>query len=153
MVLVLSIGSTAALLIAAVAYYLGSPARIASDYTSIATPANRALSAELAGYTSNRSHDLVAARSALMNEVKTLGSFDDQLAAVTFPSTPAAAADSLTQADQALAKAIGRQARAPSLSTMQSLEGDAESAAETVKIQVARIREALGLSPSSGPLY
>jgi hypothetical protein len=152
-VLVLSAVSTATLLILALVYYSGSPARIASDYTSIASPADRALTAELAGYTHNRHHDFAAARSGLMGAEKTVASFDDQLATVTFPSAAAAAAAALTQADQKLATLIGLQVRAPSLRKMRSFDHRADAAAAAVKTQVARIRRGLGLPSSSGPLF
>ena len=62
-VLILSVATTAALLIGAVVYWMSAPQRIASSYTVIASPANRALTAELAAYKTTRTHDLVAARS------------------------------------------------------------------------------------------
>jgi hypothetical protein len=75
----------AVFLILAVVYYAGSSARIASDYTAVAAPANQALTAEVAGYTHNQRHDLTAAKSDLTREVKTEASFDKQLAAISFP--------------------------------------------------------------------
>ena len=66
MVLVLSFVATALLLIFSLVYYAGSSARIASDYTTVASPANRALTAEVGGYAHNRRRDLAAARSDLM---------------------------------------------------------------------------------------
>ena len=112
-VLVLSFVATALLLIFALVYFAGSSARIASDYTAVASPAGRALTAEVDGYAHNRRRDLAAARSDLTREVKTVGSFDAQLATVSFPAAAATAAGALTQADQKLAKLIGLQARAP----------------------------------------
>jgi hypothetical protein len=153
LVLVLSVVSTAALLILALVYYSGSRTRIASDYTSLASPANQALTAELAGYTHNRHHHLAAARSDLIRAVKTVASFDDQLEEVSFPSAAATPADALTQADQKLAKLIGLQVRAPSLRKMRSFDRRADAAAAVVKTQAARIRRGLGLPPSSGPLF
>ena len=152
-VLVFSFVSTALLLILALVYYAGSPARIASDYTTVASPANRALTAEVDGYAHNRRRDLASAKSDLTREVKTVGSFDDQLATVTFPSAAATAADGLTQADQKLANLIGLQARAPSLRKMRSFDRHVEAAAAVVKTQVRLIRRALGLPPSSGTLF
>ena len=152
-VLVFSFVSTALLLILALVYYAGSPARIASDYTTVASPANRALTAEVDGYAHNRRRDLASAKSDLTREVKTVGSFDDQLATVTFPSAAATAADALTQADQKLAKLIGLQARAPSLRKMRSFDRRVEAAAAVVKKQAELIRRALGLPPSSGTLF
>jgi hypothetical protein len=152
-VLVLSLVTTALLLILALVYYAGSPARIASDYTAVASPAGRALTAEVDGYAHNRRRDLVAAKSDLMREVQTVGSFDSQLKTVSFPSAAATAADALTQADQKLAKLIGLQARAPSLRRMRSFDHRVEAAAAAVKTQVGLIRQALGLPPSSGTLF
>jgi hypothetical protein len=152
-VLVLSAVSTAALLILALVYYSGSSARIASDYTTVASPANRAITAEVDGYAHNRRRDLAAARSELTREVKTVGSFDDQLGTVTFPSAAATAAATLTQADQKLAELIAVQARAPSLRKMRSFDRRVEAAAAVVKTQAGLIRRALGLPTSSGPLF
>ena len=153
MVLVLSFVATALLLIFSLVYYAGSPARIASDYTTVASPANRALTAEVDGYAHNRRRDLAAARSDLTREVRTVGSFDDQLGTVSFPAAAATAAAALTQADQKLAKLIGLQARAPSLRKMRSFDHRVEAAAAVVKTQVGLIRRALGLPPSSGLLF
>jgi hypothetical protein len=152
-VLVLSFVSTALFLIFALVYYAGSSARIASDYTTVASPANRALTAEVDGYAHNRRRDLALAKSDLTKEVETVGSFDDQLGTVTFPSAAATAAGALTQADQKLAKLIGLQARAPSLRKMRSFDHRVEAAAAVVKTQAELIRQALGLPPSSGELF
>jgi hypothetical protein len=132
-VLVLSFVTTALLLILSLVYFAGSSARIASDYTIVASPANRALTAEVNGYIHNRRHDLAAARSDLTREVRTVGSFDDQLATVSFPSAAATAAGALTQADQKLAKLIGLQTRAPSLRKMRSFDPRVEAAAAAVQ--------------------
>jgi hypothetical protein len=153
MVLVLSFVTTALLLIFSVVYFAGSSARIASDYTTVASPADRALTAEVDGYAQNRRRDLAAARSDLTREVTTVGSFDDQLGTVSFPAAAAAAAGALTQADQKLAKLIGLQARAPSLRKMRSFDRRVEAAAAVVKTQVGLIRRALGLPPSTGLLF
>jgi hypothetical protein len=152
-VLVLSCVSTVVLLIVALVYYAGSSARIASDYTSVASPANQALIAELDGYTQNRGHDLAAARSDLVKEVNTLASFDTQLGTVAFPGAAGTAAAALIQADQNLATLVGLQVRAPSLRKMRSFERRDEVAAAAVKTQAGLIRRALGLPPSSGELF
>ena len=152
-VLALSIAATAALVILALVYYLGSSSRIASDYASIAYPANRALSVELARYPHIRRHGLAAAKADLMSEVKTVSSFDDQLAAITFPAAAATAADALKRTDQNLEQVIELQMRARSLRSMRSFGGRVETALASVKIQVGRIRRALGLPPSGGPLF
>ena len=153
-VAVLSVAATAALLIAAVVYYLGSPGRIASDYTSVASPANQAMRTELASYTKNRySGNLAAAESDLTREARTISSFNVLLETVTFPRAAASASQSLIFADDKLHKLIQAQARSHTLGEMQGLEAGANAAAVNVKIKVARIRAALGLPPGSGPLY
>jgi hypothetical protein len=152
-VLVLSLVTTALLLIFALVYFAGSSARIASDYTTVASPADRALTAEVDGYAHNRRRDLAAARSDLTREVKTVGSFDAQLATVSFPAAAATAAGALTQADQRLVSLVGLQAQASSLRKMRSFDRHVEAAAAVVKTQVGLIRQALGLPPSSGTLY
>jgi hypothetical protein len=152
-VVVLSIAVTAALLISALVYYLGSPGRIASDYTAVASPANQALSAELASFAKDRNSNLAAAKSDLTREATTISSFNVLLGEVTFPTAAASASQSLIFADDRLHKLIQVQAQAHSLGEMQALEAAANAAAATVKIQVARIRGNLGLPPASGPLY
>ena len=86
---VLAVVAVIVLIVAGLLYYSGSSARIASQYAALAAPANQALTAEVAGYTHNRRHDLAAAESDLRREAKTEVSFDTQLALVTFPPPPA----------------------------------------------------------------
>ena len=152
-VLVLSFVTTTLMVILSLVYFAGSSARIASDYAIVASPANRALTAEVDGYAHNRRRDLAAARSDLTSEVKTVSSFDDQLATVSFPPAAATAAGGLTLADQKLAKLIALQAQAPSLRKMRSFDPRVEAAAAVVKTQARLIRQALGLPPSSGLLF
>jgi hypothetical protein len=153
-VMIFSIFSTVVLLVLALAYYSGSPGRVASDYTSIAFPANRALSVERADYARDREHHLAAAKSDLLQEAKTVASFDNQLAGVSFPSAAATAADALTRADQKLAKLIGLQAQARRLRRMRSFDPSVAVAAAAVQTQVGRLRHALGLPPpASGTLF
>jgi hypothetical protein len=152
-VLVLSLVTTALLLILSLVYFAGSSARIASDYTIVASPANRALTGEVDAYAHNRRRDFASAKSDLTREVKTVGSFDDLLATVSFPPAAATAAGALIQADQKLAKLIGLQAQAPSLRKMRLFDPRVEAAAAVVKTQARLIRQALGLPPSSGLLF
>jgi hypothetical protein len=141
------------LLILAFVYYAGSSSRIASDYTTVASPANQALAADVGGYSHDRDHDLAAARSDLQRELNTLTSFDTQLGTVAFPGAAGAAATALTQADGTLEKLIGLQVRAPSLRKMRSFDRRVEAAAAAVTTQAGLIRRALGLPPSSGELF
>jgi hypothetical protein len=151
--IVLSAAATILLIVAGLAYYSGSSARIASDYTAVASPADQAIAAEVDGYSHNRDHNLAAAKSDLLREVNTLASFDTQLATVAFPGAAATAATALTQAEENLAKLIRLQVRAPSLRRMRSFDPRVEAAAAAVKTQVGLIRQALGLPASSGVLF
>jgi hypothetical protein len=153
MVLALSITSTVLLLIFGLVYYSGSSARIAGDYTSLASPANQALAAEMDGYTKNMRQNLAAARSDLMGEAQTEASFDSQLSQVGFPSAAKTAETNLIQADQARAKLIRLQAQASSFTQIQSFNSRVQDADAAVEVQVKLIRQDLALPPSSGQLY
>lgn len=152
-VVVLSCASTALLLILAFVYWAGSAARIAGLYTAIASPANRALSSERSAYNRDRLQNLAAARSDVLRERKTITSFDDQFLAVTFPSAAATASEELVKADRKLRKLIDQQVHAPTLRRMRSLDPSVRAAAAAVQTQTGRIRQALGLPRSTGPLY
>jgi hypothetical protein len=153
-VMVFSLFCTVILLVLALAYYSGSSGRVAGNYTSIAFPADQALSAERADYARDRDHHLAAAKSDLIQEAKTVASFDNQLAGVSFPSAAATAADALTRAHKKLAKLIGLQVRARRLRRMRSFESIVAVAAADAQTQVGRLRRALGLPPpASGTLF
>jgi hypothetical protein len=153
MVLVLSVTATLALLILALVYYSGSSARIASDYTNVASPANRALTAELSAYAHDQDHNLPAARVDLTNEAKTEASFDNLLGEVAFPGAAATAADALLKADQAREKLIKLQAQAPTFRVLGSFAARVQAADAAVEVQVKLIRQALGLPAPSGQLF
>ncbi len=145
MILALSITSTVLLLILGLVYYSGSSTRIANNYTSLASPANQALAAEIDGYTKNQGHNLTAAKSDLMSEAQTEASFDNQLSQVGFPSAAETAETNLIQADQARAKLIKLQAQASSFTQIQSLSSRVQAANAAVQAQVKLIRQDLGL--------
>lgn len=151
--LTLCVISTLGLLIAGLVYYSGSSGRIASDYTSVASPANVELTAELDLYAVDQDHDLAAAQFDLSSEARTEASFDNLLGEVAFPGAAATAADALVQADQKREKLIKLQAQANSLSAMRSFDSRVQTADAAVETQVQLIRQALGLPPSSGQLY
>ena len=147
---VLSVVAVIVLIVAGVLYYSGSSARIASQYAAVAAPANQALTAEVAGYTHNRRHDLAAAESDLRREAETEVSFDTQLARITFPGVAGTAAGVLIQADEKRIKLIGLQAQSSSLRQLRSFGSADQTTAAAVEVQVGRIRQALGLPPASG---
>ncbi|HSS88029.1 MAG TPA: hypothetical protein VLL69_01825 [Streptosporangiaceae bacterium] len=146
----LSVAAVIALIVAGLLYYSGSPARIASTYADIAAPASHALTAEMDGYTRNQRHHLAAAKSDLRKEAKTEASFDNQLALITFPGAAGTAAGVLIQADEKRIKLIGLQAQSTSLRELRSFGSADQTTAAAVEVQVGRIRQALGLPPSSG---
>jgi hypothetical protein len=146
----LSVVAVIALVVAGLLYYSGSSARIASQYTAVAAPASQALTAEVDGYTHHQRHDLAAARSYLGREAKTEAAFDNRLALVTFPGAAGTAADVLIQVDKKRIKLIGLQAQSSSLRELRSFGSADQTTTAAVEVQVGRIRQALGLPPSSG---
>jgi hypothetical protein len=140
----------AILLILAVPYYAGSSTRIASLYTNVANPADRALTGEVSAYTLNERHDLAAAKLALSQEVKTETSFDNQLGDITFPSAPDPHADLLTAADAKRIKLLKQQMLATSLRKLRAFDSRDQAANAAVEAQVRIIRADLGLPPADG---
>jgi hypothetical protein len=141
------------LIVAIAVYVSGSSTRIGSDYTSVADPANLALSGEINDFTANQRHSLPAAKAALTSEMKTEDSFDSQLGDVTFPGAAATVADALIAADQKRIKLIGQQAQARSLKKLRAFNSQVQAANAAVQNQAKIIRQDLGLSASSGPLF
>jgi hypothetical protein len=148
--MVLSIFTTAVLLVLALVYYLGSSGRIASDYTAVASPANAALSAERADYARDSGHNLAAAESDLRRMARTVNSFATNLDTVSFPAGAAANAEAAVVTDgQKLAKLLGQQAQAHTLSNMLALGATAGATAAAAQTQARDLRRALGLPPPS----
>jgi hypothetical protein len=151
--IIFSVVSTAVILIAALVYYSGNSARIASDYTNVATPFNKVLTAELAAYKRDQNSDFTATKSDLSKMLKTLGNFTSELSSVTFPTTPMADEGAIIQQTGHLERVLKQQQKAPTLADIRSLDPAAAAAAANVKIWSGRIRRALGAAPSSGPLF
>jgi hypothetical protein len=135
----------AALLILAVPYYAGASARIASLYTNLAGPADRALAPVLADYSRDQHHSLNAARLDLSDEAKIEVSFDTQLGEITFPSGAHAHVDLLIAADQKRLQLIRLQMQARTLRKMRSFDARVQAAVAAVEVQVQIIRSDLGL--------
>ena len=142
-----------ALIAAGLLYYSGSSARIANDYTAVAAPASQALTAEVTAYSRNQRHDLAAAKSDLRREAKTEASFDNQLAGLTFPGAASNASAALIQADTKRIKLIGLQAQSTSLRQLRSFSSADQTTTAAVEAQVGRLRQALGMPPSSAGGY
>jgi len=151
--MIVSVVSTAVIVIAALVYYAGSNARIASDYTNVAGPFNRVLTAERAAYNKDRDSDLAATKSDLARELTTMGNFDSELSSVTFPNKPMDDEGAILTQDGKLEKLLRAQEKAPTLAAIRSLEPAVAAAATNVKIWAGRIRQDLGAPPTTGPLW
>ena len=141
------------LLVLAVPYYAGASARISSLYTNLAVPADRALTADIDGYSLNQHRNLAAAKLYLLKQVQAEESFDNQLGGITFPPAPDPHADLLIAADQKRIKLIKLQMQAKTLRKLRSFNADDIAAAAAVETQVRIIRQDLGLPQVGGGLY
>jgi len=141
------------LLILAVPYYAGASARISSLYTNLAVPADRAVTADIAGYSNNMHSNLAVAKLYLQKQVQAEASFDDQLGEVTFPAAPDPHADLLIAADQKRIKLIKSQMEAKTLRKLRSFNAQDLAANAVVEQQVKIIRQDLGLPAAPGNLY
>jgi hypothetical protein len=141
------------LLILAFSYNSGRSARIASVYTSVAAPANQALTAEVNAYNRDQRTNLAAAKSDLARLVKTATTFDAGIVAVSFPGAASHAAAALVNADRARIKLFRQQEKATTLRQLQSLNRRDQSANAAVEAQAQQTRLALGLPATSGQQY
>ena len=141
------------LLILAVPYYAGASARISSLYTSLAVPADRALTTDLEGYSASMHSNLAAAKLDLQKQVQAETSFDNQLGDITFPPAPHPHVDLLIAADQKRIKLIKLQMQAKTLRKLRSFNAQDVAANAVVGEQVKIIRQDLGLPPAPGNLY
>jgi hypothetical protein len=142
-----------ALLIVAVPYYAGASARISSLYTNLAVPADRALTADIQGYSVAMHSNLAAAKLDLQKQVQAEASFDNQLGGITFPPAPDPHVDLLIAADQKRIKLIKLQMQAKTLRKLRSFNAQDLAANAVVEEQVKIIRQDLGLPPAPGNLY
>jgi hypothetical protein len=140
------------LLILAVPYYAGASARISSLYTNLAVPADRALTADIDGYSLNQHRNLPAAKLYLLKQVQAEASFDNQLGDITFPPAPDPHADLLIAVDQKRIKLIRLQMQAKTLRKLRSFNARDLAANAAVEAQVRIIRQDLGL-PADRALY
>jgi len=122
---------------------------LADRYLAIALPANHRLDDEVDGFADHQRSDLAAAEAALRAEAATERGFDQELAAIAFPSGLAAMARALIQANQSRAALTGRQARSASLARLHSFAAGHRAADATVEFGVRLVRRALGLPPPS----
>lgn len=141
------------LLIVAVPYYAGASARISGLYTNLAVPADRALTADIEGYSLNQHRSLAAAKRYLWRQVQAEESFDSQLGQITFPPGPDPHADLLIAADQSRIKLIKQQIQARTLRKLRSFNARDLAANTAVDTQAGIIRKDLGLPKAEGGLY
>ena len=145
---------------------------IASQYQTIVTPVTQQLTTEMAAYAVNQRHDLAAAQAALSAEVATEQAFDNNLAAMTFTPQNEHAADvliqnatsngatvplssalftpqltvianTLIQANQALATLLTEQARSSSLTQLRSFNHRVKVARAAVRTEMNLLLKAL----------
>jgi hypothetical protein len=153
--LIVALGSVVAviLLILAFTYNSSRPARIASLYTSVAAPANQALTAEVAAYNRDQRTNLTAAKADLAKLIDTATTFDAGIIAVAFPGSASHAAARLVNADLARIKLFRQQAKATTLRQLRSFNTRDQVANALVAAQAQQTRLALGLPAASGQQY
>ena len=134
------------LLILAFAYNSGRPARIASVYTSVAAPANQALTAEVNAYNRDQRTNLAAAKADLTRLIETDTTFEAGIVAVAFPPGAGShSAAALVNAVRARIKLFRQQEKSTTLRQLQSFNRRDQSANAAVAAQVQQTHLALGL--------
>jgi hypothetical protein len=153
--LIIAIASVVAviLLILAFAYNSSRPARIASLYTSVAAPANQALTAEVNAYNRDQRTNLTAAKADLAKMIETDTTFDAGIVAISFPGTASHAAAALVNADRARIKLFRQQEKATTLRQLRSFNSRDQSANAAVAAAVQQTRLALDLPAASAQHY
>jgi hypothetical protein len=173
-ILVVSSLLAAVLVLAALIYAVGTPARhraalaqagcepslspagvqcmtagmLTQQFLAIMVPARQQLSAAQAGYNVDvRRGNLAAAQNALMSEVASEHAFDTSLARITFPPAVTALAKALIRANDARATLTAKQAQSTSIVQLRSFNRRDAVASAAVEKDVKFIRKAL-TSPS-----
>jgi hypothetical protein len=134
-------------------YYPGHGKRVAGLYTSLAAPANKAVTADVTAYTKNQRTSLTKARTDLAKLVKADASFDDNMAEVGWPSPTNLAADALEKADRKRNKLFDQQEKAKTLRQLQAFDKDDQTANSAVEALVQQVRTDLGLPLASGQQF
>lgn len=175
-ILLLSSGLAAVLVIAGLAYAAGTGARheaalaaagcepglspsglqcttqqmLTSEYMTIMTPASEQLNADMAAYTASDKHHLTAAEAALSAEATTQHTFDTSLAAVTFPPAITPIARALIRAGQARVVLLDEQVKASSLTRLRSFDQRDQAATAAVGKEMALLRAAIAAPIRAG---
>jgi hypothetical protein len=151
-------------------------AMVLSQFQGIVTPVGKQLNADIMAYRTDEGRHLAAAEAVLTSEMATEQGLDNSLAAVAYTSqnyakalslitinadagtpTPAAAilltpqttvmANALMQANQALVKLTGEQAKSTSLTQLRSFNAKVTAANEAVAKDIKAISAALAVPP------
>jgi hypothetical protein len=134
------------LLILAVAYNSSRAARISSVYTSVAAPANQALTAEVNAYNRDQRTNLAATKTDLTRLIKTDTTFEAGIVAVAFPRGAGShSAAALVNAVRARIKLFRQQEKSTTLRQLQSFNKRDQAANAVVEAQAQQTRTALGL--------
>jgi hypothetical protein len=124
-----------------------SPKALATQYLTIAAPANRQLDREVDAYNDQARRNLTVAESALRAEAATERRFDQLLLTIRFPARIAATAHALARINQGRIDLTELQAESTSLAGLQSFTAGHQAADAAVEVQVRAIRRQLGLPP------
>ena len=141
------------LIVVIVVYYPGHGKRIAALYTSMATPANKAVTADVTAYTKNQRTSLTKARADLAKLVQADGSFDGTFGAIGWPSPTNLAANALVKAGRKRNQLFEQQEKAKTLRQLQAFDKDDQAANAAVEALVQQVRTDLGLPLASGQQF
>ena len=167
--IMISSGLSALLLIAAIIYALGIGGReqaalaaagceptltppmqqcttqpiLASQYLAVITPATQQLNTDAAAYAASEGDHLAVAEAALKAEVTSERALDANLTAFAFPPAIKPLARALISANQARATLTAEQARSSSLSRMRSFDHQVQLADAAVQTEMRLVRNAV----------
>lgn len=116
---------------------------MAAEYLALLAPASQQLTTDAAAYAANEGDHLAVAEAALTAEVAADRALGRSLAAFPFPAGIAPIAKGLIQANLARAALTAEQARASSLSRMQSFDRRVELADAAVQTEMTLVRTAV----------
>ncbi len=120
-----------------------TPAMLASQYNTLASPVNKQLGIDMAAYTASESSNLVAAEGSLTAEVTAEQTFGTGLAGIKFPTAIAPFATVLIQANQARVTLTAKQAGSATLAQMRSYDHQVQAATATVDTDIKALIKAI----------
>jgi hypothetical protein len=116
---------------------------LASQYLAVITPATQQLDTDAAAYAASEGDHLAVAEAALKAEVTSERALDASLTAFAFPPAIKPLARALISANQARATLTAEQARSSSLSRMRSFNHRVQLADAAVQTQMRLVRDAV----------